>query len=160
MVKYILWARIIQDPKALNATTLAHQYGQARQWAEEQTPILELGPFYDFTMATSDNAHGLHGRNPVLEDYRLADLGEGVRHWPQDEDEGMLTRAIQLARRTNDPALLSEYEQFVDDHWGELYELYPALPTIHDNHDQDAAARVDDNADVQRHAKAIRWRRV
>jgi hypothetical protein len=147
----------------LKETTVTKQYTNpsnnqcATYWAQKQTPPLTNGPYLHFDFSDRDDARGKHGQDAVLQDYRLIDLAEGVHHHPDGDDARVLTRAIKLALFKQDPALLSELDQFVHNNWKDLDmdNLPPMTTPTNPNPDEEAAGRFN----IDNHnGSAITWR--
>lgn len=96
---------------------------------------------------------GLYGINKTLEDYRLVDLANGVKQWPQGKDRQLLTAAIELAVRRGDKTTLGGFQQYVKDNLDELNR--GLVPMTSGNENPDIDARDRHWPIVERYAKGI-----
>jgi hypothetical protein len=101
--------------------TMQAQSGTALRWAKEDHSRRSAG----WTMDSVSIDRGVVPTDQFreLSDYFLVDLAEGVVHFPQGADRGLLSVAVEHARRNNhNQVRISELAQYVQQE--QLVQLY------------------------------------
>ncbi|KAH8725710.1 hypothetical protein GQ44DRAFT_772019 [Phaeosphaeriaceae sp. PMI808] len=132
----IFWSRQLTLDRALQRTTLQHQYRKALEY--------NCAPA-DWSMGGIDPKHARKGQGEQsqLADYFLVALAEGVVHFPQGPDRGILTVAIEHALRRRDYNVrLSDFPTYVQSRGLVQPSDIPAISSSVIAADQEASDRL------------------
>lgn len=92
-------------------------------------------------------------------DYRLIDFIDGVHVWPQGDDRGLFTAAVELAWATNNTTVrLSGLQKYIADNWSVLNHGLARQWQNGRHPDIEALERFQNNPAINQHASNIGWR--